>query len=307
MNNYMKLKLYITLTFISLLMVSCKKKDENKTNTLTITTTTGMLADAVKNIVQDKATVISLMGPGVDPHLYKATQGDLKRLTEADIVFYNGLHLEGKMAEVLEKMKRNRTVIAVAENIPVDSLRLTEEGVADPHVWFDVLLWKNVVETISNQIQKSDSLNATFYKTQTEIYLSKLDSLHAFVKKEIESIPPTQRILITAHDAFGYFGDAYGIEVHGLQGISTVSEFGLNDVKSLTDFIITHKIKAIFVESSVSDKSMQAVLQGCQAKGWPVVIGGNLFSDAMGENGTPEGTYIGMVKHNTNTIVKSLR
>jgi len=303
----MKLKLYITLTFISLLMVSCKKKDENKTNTLTITTTTGMLADAVKNIVQDKATVISLMGPGVDPHLYKATQGDLKRLTEADIVFYNGLHLEGKMAEVLEKMKRNRTVIAVAENIPVDSLRLTEEGVADPHVWFDVLLWKNVVETISNQIQKSDSLNATFYKTQTEIYLSKLDSLHAFVKKEIESIPPTQRILITAHDAFGYFGDAYGIEVHGLQGISTVSEFGLNDVKSLTDFIIAHKIKAIFVESSVSDKSMQAVLQGCQAKGWPVVIGGNLFSDAMGENGTPEGTYIGMVKHNTNTIVKSLR
>ncbi|MCZ8354434.1 MAG: zinc ABC transporter substrate-binding protein [Cyclobacteriaceae bacterium] len=303
----MKLKLYITLTFISLLMVSCKKKDENKTNALTITTTTGMLADAVKNIVQDKATVISLMGPGVDPHLYKATQGDLKRLTEADIVFYNGLHLEGKMAEVLEKMKRNRTVVAVAENIPVDSLRLTEEGVADPHVWFDVMLWKNVVETISNQIQKSDSLNATFYKTQTEIYLSKLDSLHAFVKKEIESIPPTQRILITAHDAFGYFGDAYGIEVHGLQGISTVSEFGLNDVKSLTDFIITHKIKAIFVESSVSDKSMQAVLQGCQAKGWPVVIGGNLFSDAMGEKGTPEGTYIGMVKHNTRTIVNALR
>lgn len=303
----MKLKLYITLTFISLLMVSCKKKDENKTNTLTITTTTGMLADAVKNIVQDKATVISLMGTGVDPHLYKATQGDLKRLTEADIVFYNGLHLEGKMAEVLEKMKRNRTVVAVAENIPTDSLRLTEEDVADPHVWFDVLLWKNVVETISNQIQKSDSLNATFYKTQTEVYLSKLDSLHAFVKKEIESIPLTQRILITAHDAFGYFGDAYGIEVHGLQGISTVSEFGLNDVKSLTDFIIAHKIKAIFVESSVSDKSMQAVLQGCQAKGWPVVIGGNLFSDAMGENGTPEGTYIGMVKHNTNTIVKSLR
>lgn len=303
----MKLKLYLSLTFISLLILSCTKKDTNQTNMLTITTTTGMLADAVKNIVQNKAEVISLMGPGVDPHLYKATQGDLKRLTEADIVFYNGLHLEGKMAEVLEKLQRNKTVVAVAENIPADSLRLTEDGVADPHVWFDVLLWKNVVQTISNQLQKSDSINAPFYKTQTEIYLSQLDTLHAFVKKEIERIPPAQRILITAHDAFGYFDDAYGIDVHGLQGISTVSEFGLNDVRSLTEFIIAHKIKAIFVESSVSDKSMQAVLQGCQAKGWPVIIGGNLYSDAMGENGTQEGTYIGMVKHNTRTIVNALR
>ncbi|MCU0383373.1 MAG: zinc ABC transporter substrate-binding protein [Cyclobacteriaceae bacterium] len=292
---------------LALLVLSCTPKQNNTSSALTITTTTGMLADAVKNIVKDKAEVISLMGPGVDPHLYKATQGDLARLTEADLVFYNGLHLEGKMAEVLEKLSKTKHVVAVGENIQAEKLRNTEDGVADPHIWFDVMLWKEAVQIIANTLQQTDTVNALFYKTNTTNYLKQLDSLDTFVRKELQAIPENQRVLITAHDAFGYFGKAYNVEVHGLQGISTVSEFGLNDVKELTDFIINKKIKAIFVESSVSERSIQAVVEGCRAKSWPVTIGGSLFSDAMGNANTPEGTYIGMVKHNASTIANALK
>jgi manganese/zinc/iron transport system substrate-binding protein len=180
-------------------------------------------------------------------------------------------------------------------------------GTHDPHIWFDVKLWKEAAKTIGGFMIEFDAANKLFYESQTQRYLSTLDSLHQAVQTGILEIPEDQRILITAHDAFGYFGDAYNIQVRGLQGISTVSEFGLKDVTELVNFIITKKIKAIFVESSVSPKSIEAIQQGCESKGWKVVIGGSLYSDAMGADGTPEGTYVGMVNANVKTIVEALR
>lgn len=274
-----------------------------------IVTTTGILKDAVANIVGDAAEVESIMGSGVDPHLYKATQGDLNKLTGADVIIYNGLHLEGKMGEVLEKLSRQKTVIAAAEGIPETELRSSPQfqDSHDPHLWFDVYLWQQVVQHLSNKLQQKDPQHAALYQQQTEAYLQKLQALHAEVTTAIASIPEQQRILITAHDAFGYFGDAYNIQVRGLQGISTVSEFGLQDVSSLVKFITDNKIRAVFVESSVSPKAIEAVVEGSRQRGHEVRIGGTLYSDALGADGTPEGTYEGMVRYNVSTIVSSLK
>lgn len=292
------------LSILSSCSPTTKKEESHK---LTIVTTTGMIADAVSNIVGDHAEVISLMGPGVDPHLYKATQGDLQKLTDADIVFYNGLHLEGKMGEVLEKLARTKTVVAVGGEIEESRLRTVTNNIHDPHIWFNVDLWKEAVQVAAKTLISKDSVHADQYKSNATGYLAQLDSLHTSILEQIKEIPETQRVLITAHDAFGYFGDAYGVEVRGLQGISTVAEFGLKDVTELVDFIIERKIKAIFVETSVSEKSINAVIEGCQQQNWNVRIGGSLYSDAMGPAGTPEGTYIGMVSRNVDTIVSSLK
>lgn len=303
------MRLIYSALFLILFLSGCNSPEKKQTQKLKIVTTTGMIRDAVLNIVGDNAEVIALMGPGVDPHLYKATQGDLKKLTEADIIFYNGLHLEGKMGEVLEKLGRTKPVVAIASTIPHSRLREVEgfEGVTDPHIWFDVSLWKEAVKAIHTFLVEFDAPDKPYYDSSTAVYLTRLDSLHAAVQESILTIPEEQRVLITAHDAFGYFGDAYGIEVRGLQGISTVSEFGLRDVTDLVDFIIQRKIKAIFVETSVSERSINAVLEGCKSKKWNVRIGGSLYSDAMGEDGTPEGTYIGMVQANVKTIKEALQ
>ncbi len=293
------------------LVISCSgKKDTPVGNRkIKIVTTTGMIKDAVEHVTGDKAEVIALMGPGVDPHLYKATQGDLEKLTSADIVFYNGLHLEGKMSEVFEKLGRLKPVIAVSKDIPEERLRTIPgfAGTHDPHIWFDVKLWEEAVKAVRGFMVQYDSASATLYEKNAQAYLHEMDSLHVSVKTQLQQIPETQRVLITAHDAFGYFGDAYGIEVRGLQGISTVSEFGLKDVTDLVNFIISRKIKAIFVETSVSQKSINAVVEGCNQKGWQVKIGGSLYSDAMGAAGTPSGNYLGMVSANVNTIVTALK
>ena len=296
-------------SILSILLYGCGSKEVAQYDRkLKIVTTTGMIRDAVLNIAGENADVVALMGPGVDPHLYKATQGDLKKLTDADIIFYNGLHLEGKMGEVLEKLGRTKPVFAVTSSIPKNLLHQVDgfEGITDPHVWFDVSLWKEVVKSIHTFLVEFDPDHQTYYDSSSTAYLAKLDSLHTAVKENILTIPEEQRVLITAHDAFGYFGHAYGIEVRGLQGISTVSEFGLRDVTNLVDFIIDRKIKAIFVETSVSERSINAVLEGCKNKKWNVIIGGSLYSDAMGEEGTPEGTYIGMVHANVKTIKEAL-
>ncbi|MBX2963067.1 MAG: zinc ABC transporter substrate-binding protein [Cyclobacteriaceae bacterium] len=298
-------------TVLSLAIISgcTSKKESSEQGSLKIVTTTGMIQDAVKNIAGRNADVEALMGPGVDPHLYKATQGDLKKLTEADIVFYNGLHLEGKMGEVLEKLSRTKPVFAVASTLP-DSLLLEVEGfqgITDPHIWFDVNLWMEAVKNIHGYINEIDPEHKAYYDSAAQSFIKQLDSLHHAVQSHVLTIPEEQRVLITAHDAFGYFGRAYNIQVRGLQGISTVAEFGLRDVTELVDFIISRKIKAIFVESSISPKSIQAVVEGCKKKNWPVKIGGNLYSDAMGNPGTPEGTYIGMVHANVKTIVEALK
>ncbi|MBB6610088.1 zinc ABC transporter substrate-binding protein [Pontibacter sp. Tf4] len=274
-----------------------------------VVTTTGILADAVRNIVGDAATVDAIMGSGVDPHLYKATQGDLQKLTDADAIVYNGLHLEGKMGEVLGKLDRFKTVITASAGIPEQQL-LRSQAFADshdPHIWFSVPLWQLVVQHLTTELQQKDPQNADLYARNAKAYLQQLNELHNYTKQAIATIPASQRTLITAHDAFGYFGRTYDIDVRGLQGISTVSEFGLQDVSGLVNFIVSHKIKAVFVESSVSPKAIEAVVIGSRQKGHTIRIGGTLYSDALGEAGTPEGTYIGMVRHNVDQIVSALK
>jgi len=300
----------VLLMAISLL-AACNANRENDATTgdeqLYIVTTTGMIEDAVLHITGNRAKVEALMGPGVDPHLY--TQGDLRKLSAADVIFYNGLHLEGKMGEVLEKLGHQKPVIAVAEAIPESRLLLAPGSMDafDPHVWFDVSLWQLVVSAVGSHLQELDASNGDFYAANTQHYRQTLDTLHRFVRQSIQSIPAAQRVLITAHDAFEYFGKAYGIEVKGLQGISTVSDFGLKDITGLVDFIGQHRIKAVFVESSVPKRAIEAVVEGCHNKGHEVQIGGTLFSDAMGPEGTFEGTYVGMVTTNVNTIVAALK
>lgn len=299
------------LLFSSLLLLigSCTTSEDNSSGKLKVVATTGMLYDAVLNIGGDMVEAEVIMGPGVDPHLYKATQGDLAKLNRANVVIFNGILLEGKMTEVLGKLGRQKPVFAVAESIP-DSLLLPFAGYKDafdPHVWFDVTRWSFVVKEISTSLSAVDTANSDFYQANLKSYLSRLDSLNAFVKSRVEEIPVERRILITAHDAFGYFGEAYQIRVEGLQGISTVADFGLKDIANIIDIIIDHNIKAIFVETSVSEKSINAVVTGCKEKGHLVEIGGYLYSDAMGDFGTTEGTYIGMFEKNVNTIVDALK
>ncbi|WP_205504532.1 metal ABC transporter solute-binding protein, Zn/Mn family [Rufibacter psychrotolerans] len=305
---------WIFLLLLFLLVQACAPEDSpgaraHRQGKLFIVTTTGILRDAVANVVGDRAEVVALMGPGVDPHLYKAALGDLQTLREADIIIYNGLHLEGKMGEVLEKVARQKVVWAAAEGLPESQLRKTPEfqDSHDPHIWFDVQLWSQLVELLSQRLQRQDPAHAPRYQANTQRYRAQLDSLHQWATQQIATIPPAQRILITAHDAFGYFGRAYNIQVLGLQGISTVSEFGLQDVSSLVNFIVARRVKAVFVESSVSQKAIEAVVEGCRQKGHAVKLGGTLYSDALGDAKGPARTYTGMVKANVNTVVQALR
>lgn len=276
------------------------------TNTADIITTTGMIADAVQHIVSPNMSVMGLMGSGVDPHTYKATAGDVTRLRNAKLVIYNGLHLEAKLGDILKKL--DKPTIALGENVPQNMIHHLENypGQHDPHIWFDVPLWMQVVQEINKTVSAFDPAHATEYDTNTTAYIKELAELDRYVRQRIQEIPTASRVLITAHDAFGYFGQAYGVEVLGLQGISTAAEAGTQDVQNLANTIASRKIPAIFVESSVPRRHIQAVQQAVQARGWDVQIGGELFSDAMGAPGTLEGTYIGMVKHNVDTIVNAL-
>ncbi|NPA71209.1 MAG: zinc ABC transporter solute-binding protein [Gammaproteobacteria bacterium] len=272
---------------------------------LQVVTTTGMIADLVKNIGGNQVSVRALMGTGVDPHLYKATQGDLRRLVKADIIFYNGLHLEGKMQDIFRKMARKKAVFAVSSLLPKSTL-LHHGSYPDPHIWFDLSLWHKAGERVLAVLIQQDPAHAELYQQNAQTYLQEMAELHHWIKSQVATIPKSQRILITAHDAFGYFGRAYGMEVKGLQGVSTASEFGLQDIKHLKEIIVRYQIKAVFVESSVSPRFIQSLVAGVNAEGHTLTIGGALFSDAMGRKETPEGSYFGMVRHNVNTIVNAL-
>ncbi|WP_305983081.1 metal ABC transporter solute-binding protein, Zn/Mn family [Roseivirga thermotolerans] len=301
--------LHIALLAV-LILLGCQPKTSQKTvGKLNVVTTTGMIADVVKNVGKDSVTVTALMGPGVDPHLYKATQGDLARLQQADIIFYNGLHLEGKMGEVFEKLERIKTVIPVARGIEKNLLLDSPvyQGTYDPHIWFDVSLWSQTIVEVTNTLIEARPENRDYFIANAEALRRQFAELHEWVTEQIQTIPPTKRIMITAHDAFSYFGRAYGLEVRGLQGISTLSEFGLKDRVDLINFIVEKQINAVFVETSVSEKNIKAIVEGCEQKGHEVKIGGSLFSDAMGAAGTPEGTYLGMVRANVKTIVEALK
>lgn len=274
-----------------------------------ILTTTGMVADLVKNIAGELVQLEALMGPGVDPHLYKSTQGDLKRLLQADIVFYNGLKLEGKMQDVFEKLAVKKPVIPVSREIDRGRLLAFESypGEKDPHIWFDVLLWSQTIPVVRDELVKLLPEHKAELFKNAESYKQELKNLDSWVREQIALVPKEQRVLVTAHDAFHYFGRAYGFEVLGLQGISTESEFGLQDIKRISDVIISRKVRSIFVETSVPEKFIRSLEEGVREQGFEVSVGGALFSDAMGNEGTPEGTYIGMVRHNVNTIVEGLK
>lgn len=274
-----------------------------------VTATIGMIGDLAQIIGGEDIQVITLMGPGTDPHLYKAREKDIRLLADADLVLYNGLHLEGKLAAVLKKMARKKPVVPVAEAIPKDRLLQSDNGTGahDPHVWFDVSLWSEVAKRIRDVLVEAAPDKKAGFDSRAADLLKQLSALDTWVESQTASIAEESRVLITAHDAFGYFGKAYGMEVRGIQGISTEDEAGVKDINQLVEFIAKKKIKAVFVESTVSKKNIQALIEGCAAKGHTLSIGGELFSDAMGETGTQEGTYIGMVKHNVKTIVNALK
>ncbi len=284
------------------------KKDENAK--LKVVTTTTMLTDLVTNIGGDVIEVQGLMGSGVDPHLYKASEGDVSKLFNADIVFYSGLHLEGKLVEVFEKMeKRGLKTVAVAASVDENKLIGSEYFASnyDPHIWFDISFWKKITIYTTQKLKEADPKNATLFETNSKKYLQDLIALETDVKGVIETLAPEKRILVTAHDAFNYFGQAFGFEVVGLQGLSTTTEAGVQDVQELAKFIIEKEVKAIFVESSVPKRTIEALQAAVQSKGHEVAIGGTLFSDALGTAGTVEGTYLGMFRYNVSTIVNVLK
>lgn len=276
-----------------------------------IVCTIGMIADIVRNVAGDRAQVEGIIGEGVDPHLYKPTRGDVVALSEADVVFYNGLLLEGKMTDVLVRVaSTGKPVKAVTEAILEDADYLMEKddnsGHTDPHVWMDVKGWIKAVEVVAEALSTFDPEHRETYRSNAEQYVEKLKALDAYAQKSIASIPESHRVLVTAHDAFNYLGRATGLTVRGIQGLSTESEAGVRDLEELIDFIITQKIPSIFVETSVSDKNVRALVEGATARGHSLRIGGTLFSDAMGPPGTYEGTYIGMIDHNVTTITRAL-
>ncbi len=302
----------LTYLFILCLAFACgpaPAPEEGSSGVARVVTTTGMIADAAARIAGDLATVEALMGPGVDPHLFKASEGDVRRLAEADLILYNGLHLEGKMADILVKLARSRPVVAVSEAVPADALREPPElaGQYDPHLWFDVSLWAQTISPMVEALTEILPEHRAAFEARGEAWRQELDELDAWVESQIAAIPEARRVMVTAHDAFGYFGDRYGIEVVGLQGISTLAEAGLQDMDRVVDLVVEREIPAIFVESSVPRRAIEAVREACLAKDHEVTIGGELFSDALGARGTPEGTYPGMVRHNVETVVGALR
>lgn len=274
-----------------------------------IVTTTGMVGDIVEQVVGEHGEVVNLMGEGTDPHIYDPTRNDMIRLQNADIIFYSGLLLEGRMTDPLIRIaQRGKPVFAVTNMIERDAIIEAEDyaGEMDPHVWMDVSAWSKAVQAVAEQMAELNPENAQFYRDNAASYQQRLSELDDYVHRVIASIPEPRRVLVTAHDAFNYFGRAYDIEVRGIQGISTQSEAGTADINHLVDFLVENNIPAVFVETSVSDKAVRALIEGAQSRGHEVEIGGLLFSDAMGNPDTYEGTYIGMLDHNATTIARAL-
>lgn len=302
----------ICVLFFSALILSlsgCSPSAQTGGKQIKVTATTSMVADLVKSVGGDRVLVQGLMGAGVDPHLYKATASDVSKLQQADVIFYSGLMLEGKMQELFDKLKNQKKVFAVTDGIPREKLTKPAEfkGHYDPHVWFEVPLWEMCVETVVQGLSQTDPTGKAEYQKRGAELQAKMKELHQWVEKRVSELPSEKRILITSHDAFNYFGRAHGFQVVGLQGVSTADEAGLADMAKMVDFIKEKKIKAVFVESSVPHNTIERISKDSGAR-----IGGELFSDAMGtpgqiENGYDLGTYEGMIKHNANTVVNALK
>lgn len=275
---------------------------------LDVVATTGMIADTARRIGGEHVAVRALMGPGVDPHAYRQTRSDIAAMARADLVLWHGLYLEAQMEDFLKKLNPRRVSIPVADKMPREVLisHADYEGRFDPHVWMVPKLWKHVAREITNALSQERQEYADEFKANLAAFETELDQLQSYGEAVLASVPESSRVLLTAHDAFGYFGRAFGFEVIGIQGISTESEAGLNRISSLVDLLVERKIGAAFVESSVSDRNIRALIEGAAAQGHTVSIGGELFSDAMGPNGTYEATYIGMIDHNITTIARAL-
>lgn len=275
---------------------------------LSVVATTGMIADAVRQVGGDAVDVRGLMGPGVDPHAYRQTRTDIVAMTRADLVLWHGLYLEAQMEEFFHDLAEKRTVVAVAEALPQDMLRGHDDydDKFDPHVWMDPSLWSGVVTEVRDALTAIAPDQADVFAANAAAHIEELTALKTYAVESLATVPESARVLLTAHDAFGYFGQAYGFDVLGVQGISTESEAGLNRIGELVDYLVDHQIGAVFVESSVSDRGMRALIEGAAAKGHTVKIGGELFSDAMGMDGTYEGTYVGMLDHNVTVIADAL-
>lgn len=281
------------------------------TRKINVVATTSMIADLVTEIGGAQVEVAGLMGPGVDPHLYKASEGDVLKMAGADLVVYNGLHLEGKMTEVFEQMaKRGIPTIAVAQDAIPDSLRLMSETYAgnfDPHVWFDVTLWQRVADHVHVMLSELSPTHKEMFASNAQQYMQEMETLHTYVAAQAATIPASSRVLITSHDAFGYFGRAYNFEVRALQGLSTATEAGTADVQALATYVASNRIPSMFIESSVSPRGIEAVKAAVEARDFEVQIGGYLYSDALGDPDSPEGTYLGTVRYNIDTIVAGLK
>lgn len=291
------------------LLLSCNET-KSKNEKFTIVTTTSMITDLVKNIGGEKVNVQGLMGAGVDPHLYKASEGDVSKLSNADMIIYGGLHLEGKLVDVFETMKRqNINTIAVSDALAKKDLISSTLFASnyDPHIWFNVEYWQRITVFVANKLSEAQPENKDFFQANAATYLEKLKVLKAELDAEIATLPLDKRRLVTAHDAFSYFGKEFGFDVVGLQGLSTATEAGVQDVQKTAAYIIDHKVKAVFIESSVPRRTIEALQAAVNSKNHEVIIGGTLFSDALGNPDTPEGTYIGMFKFNVHTIVEALK
>jgi manganese/zinc/iron transport system substrate-binding protein len=313
---------WITLSLIGvLLLAACgggqaaqplEETDGSVAQPLDVLATTQQIAAVVEHVAGDTVELTTLLGPGIDPHTYVATESDIRTFENADIIFYNGHHLEAQLERVFDQMAsdEDKTVVAVAEQVEETRLLSWEPEAGlpnDPHIWNDVRLWKEVVQGVADTLAEADPANAETYQENAEAYLAELDELHEYILSEIEEIPQEQRVLVTAHDAFGYYGRAYGLSVEAVQGLSTETEASTADVQALADIVAERNVPAIFIETTISPRTIEAVQEAVRAEtGREVTIGGELYSDAMGEPGTPEGTYIGMMRHNTDTIVSAL-
>lgn len=306
-------KLFIPIFLLSSLVVvvtyfSMYHTQDTTKKRITIVATTSIIADSVRRVIGDHIVVHSLMGPGIDPHLYRARESDVHKLAAADLVFYNGLHLEGKMGQVLDGMQRFARTIAVASCLDVTMLRAADfSELYDPHIWFDILSWIAVVSYIQQSVIALDPANEDIYKKNGDDYVRELEQLHLYVQNRVNEIDVSKRILITAHDAFGYFGAQYGFEVVGLQGLSTDCDISARDIQQLADYIVDNAVPTIFVESSIPQRAIVAVQNAVCARGWSVQIGPELYSDALGDDTTTACSYVGMIKYNVDAIVDSLK
>jgi manganese/zinc/iron transport system substrate-binding protein len=273
---------------------------------LTVVTTIAQIAEPLRAVVGDRASVESLMGEGVDPHLYRPTRSDMLRLTHADVIFWNGLHLEAQMEEALERLGKIKTVVSIADALAADRLLPWDGAAHDPHIWMDPSLWRAAITRAVKVLEKLDVEGAPIFRANAKAYFKRLEAMETYSSKSLDSIPAGARVLVTAHDAFGYFGRCFNLEVLGIQGISTESEAGLRKIEGMVNILVQRKVPAVFVETSVSDRNVQALIEGADARDHRVLLGGRLFSDAMGPAGTYEGTYIGMIDHNVTTITRAL-